>query len=118
VRIDFVEATPCAAGRRVRAIVHLGGLTPADVVVGLTPGRTACAVACPADRRLWSCESLDNDAVVFERLIPRAEDVAGSEWTICVHPAGGAAGRPVVYPLRLAPVTPEEPAATAPPRRP
>jgi hypothetical protein len=118
VHVELVETSPCAAGRHVRAVVCLGGLTPADVVVGLTPGPVDGTTACSADRRMWSCESLDNGAVVFERLIPRAEDVAGGAWTVCVCPAAGALGRPVVYPLRLPPAIPAEPTGPTGPGKP
>ena len=101
VHIDLVETTPLATGCRVRAVVDLDRLTPADVVVGLTPGSPGGAIACPSDCRMWSTESYDNGRFVFERVIPPAESLAGTDWAVCVCPAGGLTGRPVASPLRL-----------------
>ena len=101
VHIDYVEAVPCATGRRVSAVVQLGDLAPADVLVGLAPAETTGTAACSPDRRMWSCESLDNGRVVFERVIPPDEHAAGGDWIVCVRPAEELIGRAVQYRLRL-----------------
>lgn len=103
VYVDVVEVEPCANGRRVRAVVHLGGLTPADVLVSLTPADTSEAARCATDQRLWSSESFDNGRFLFERVLSAGEQAAGDAWMVCVRPAEPSTGRPVLYPLRLEP---------------
>jgi hypothetical protein len=102
VHIDFVEVEPCARGCRVRAVIDLGDLMPADVRVGLGPADAVdpCA-ACRDDGRMWSSHAHDNGRVVFERVVPPGEDAAAGEWVVCVHPAHELPGRPVVYRLRF-----------------
>ena len=99
VHIDVVETEPCEGGWRVSAVVQLGGLTPADVVVRLAPAAQAAAQDWPPEWRLWSATSYDNGCFVFERVIPHG-DVSG-DWVVAVHPALPPVGRPVVYPLRI-----------------
>jgi hypothetical protein len=110
VRIDVVEAEPGARGCRVRAVVDLGDLAPADVRVGLGPAEVAGTEPCAAHRdeeRMWSSHAYDNGRVVFERVVAPGEDAAG-EWVVCVHPAHELPGRPVVYRLRVeAPAAPD-----------
>jgi hypothetical protein len=109
VRIDSVLLEPCGTGRRVRAVVQLGGLTPADVHVGLLPAATADplakALATDAARscadRMWSAESYGNGVVVFERVIAAAEEAATDSWVVYVTPVDVPGGRPLLYPLRL-----------------
>jgi hypothetical protein len=101
VHVDLVAAESCACGRRVRAVIRLGDLTPADVVVGLAPARAVGTAACSPDRRMWSSESYDNGRFVFERVILPGEDVAAGEWVVCVRPPEELIGRPLLYPLRL-----------------
>ncbi len=56
IHVDLVEVGPAPNGRRVRAVVRLGGLSPADVRVELL--RTEAAgdppAARPPARRMWS----------------------------------------------------------------
>jgi hypothetical protein len=108
VHIDFVEAEPCARGYRVRAVVDLGDLAPADVWVGLGPAEAAGTEPCATHRdneRMWSSHAYDNGRVLFERVVAPGEDAA-SEWVVCVHPAHELPGRPVVHRLRVEPPAP------------
>ena len=100
VHIDVVEIEPCERGCRVRAVVHLDGLTPADVVVRLAPAAQAAARDWPPEWRMWSIVPYGNGRFLFERVIARDGD-AGGDWVVAVHPAGALVGRPVVYPLRV-----------------
>lgn len=108
VHVDVVETEPHDHGLRVRAIVDLDGLTPADVHVHLVPAAAAASASWPADWRMWSCEAYGNGRVLFERTVPRpadAPDGLAGDWVVVVHPAGAIAERPVVYPLRVAALT-------------
>lgn len=109
VHIDFVEVEPCAHGCRVRAVIDLGALMPADVRVGLGPANAVgpCG-AHRDDGRMWSSHAYDNGRVVFERMVPPGEDATAGEWVVCVHPAYELPGRPVMYRLRGAAAEPED----------
>lgn len=79
VRVTFVDVVGEGFGipashRRVRVGVSLGGLTPADVAVHLTDGRTRCADAVGTDARtvrLASVRHQANGVVVFEGTVPQ-----------------------------------------------
>jgi hypothetical protein len=77
VRISAVEVAPILTGHRagwsrVAAVVELGDLAPADVVVTLVPvslDPERAARAVEADR-LWSVTSYHNGAYRFETDVP------------------------------------------------
>ena len=78
---------------RIRAVVQLDGLTPADVVV------TAQRVSSPAERtqsetlRLWSVQSHHNGEVVFEALATKQHDLDRMSYLlVTVEPAASAPG--------------------------
>ena len=106
VHIEVVETERFDRGYRVSAVVHLDGLTPADVVVRLAPAAQAAAQDWPPEWRMWSTTPYDNGRFLFERDIP-LEDDATHEWVVAVHPAGPPVGRPVVYPLQIGAPAPD-----------
>lgn len=101
VHIEYVEAhaLPEPRGALVRAVVQLGGLTPADVRVALTPAAAGVDAACEGGSPMWSCASYDNGAFVFECTVP-ARERGDDEWLVCVRPAEPDAGRPVLCRVR------------------
>ena len=113
LHVDVVETEPCGHGLRVRAVVDLDGLTPADVHVHLVPAAAAAAASWPADWRMWTVEPYGNGRVLFERVIARPADAAdgiagdwiAGDWVVVVHPASAIAERPIVYPLHLPAIT-------------
>jgi hypothetical protein len=102
VHIDVVETEPSAHGLRVRAVVDLGELTPADVRVNLLPVAAVEAATWPADSRMWSCESYANGRVLFERVLSPAANDGDGNWIVAVHPADAITEHPVVCPLPIA----------------
>ena len=105
VHVESVEATPHAGGHQVRAVVHLGDLTPADVCVGVTraaDAETLIAASgdCRGDDRMWSCASLHNGRYLFERVL-RCDESHEPEWVVHVRPNDPHEARPVLYPLYL-----------------
>lgn len=124
VHVESVETAPHASGRQVRAVVHLGDLTPADVCVGVTRAAEAesliaASVDCCGDDRMWSCASLHNGRFLFERVIPHGES-AETDWVVHVRPNDPRDARPVFYPLHLGtPAAPwTSPARSSPSRVP
>lgn len=92
VRIARAEASPNGqywnAGHPVlRAVVHLGALTPADVRVWARYRMAKEQTASGEPLRLWSVATLNDEEVVFESgmLGEALEDV--SELTVIVEPA-------------------------------
>ena len=89
VRVESVDVRPGPAGEHARALVQLGGLTPADVRVELF------AAEAPADMpteqqcqlRMCSTQSYDNGRFVFEATLPAGDEVRAREWMIHVHPS-------------------------------
>ena len=86
VRIHLVEVVPDSGGRRVRAVVQLGALAPADVRVELL--LTSRAREAPRDggRPMWSTQSYDNGCYVFEATIARDDLAADGDWLVRVSP--------------------------------
>ena len=79
-----MEAGP--NGPRVRAVVHLGALSPADVCVELL--RTDDAGADPPlrrARRMWSSHSYHNGRYVFESAFPADGRDAAHAWEVRVR---------------------------------
>jgi hypothetical protein len=89
--VKSAHVTPDIAGQCARAVVQLGGLTPADVRVELMPaGATGGSVATPSDeRRMFSCQALGNGCFVFETALPHRDVARVHEWLIHVHPSEG-----------------------------
>ena len=113
VHVESVETAPHREGRRVRAVVDLGELTPADVCVGVTRAANAesliaASLDCGDDDRMWSCASFHNGRFLFERVIPRGES-ADADWVVHVRPNDRHDGRPVLYPLHLGKPAPAAP---------
>lgn len=101
VHIEYVEAHPLPGdrGALVRAVVQLGGLTPADVRVALSPASGGVDAACEGGSAMWSSASYDNGAFVFEGAAPPREP-GDDEWLVCVRPVEPDAGHPVLCRVR------------------
>jgi hypothetical protein len=98
VHIEQVEVGaghPAAPDHRcVRAIVHLDGLTPADVRVLLLP-ITVLADDAPSGEpiaRLWSVRSLANGSYVFEASVPAGKLAGPRQLKVHVGPANDSIG--------------------------
>ena len=79
-----------------RAVIQLGGLTPADVRVELVPNSSSLAdVAAPAKHRMFSSYPYDNGCFVFEVSLSPRDTAQVREWSIHVHPRD-AVGQPPV----------------------
>jgi len=85
---------------RIRAVVHLGALLPADVQVecgvgGGERGHSASAV------RLWSTQSYGNGAFVYEGTITddTMGDIAPDDLVVHVQPAHGDSTRSSAAPV-------------------
>lgn len=80
-------------GRTVRAVVQLGGLTPADVRVTAQHVTSAAKRTRTGTLRLWSVQSHHNGEVVFEALATKQHDVERASYLlVTVEPAASAAG--------------------------
>ena len=86
VCVDVLEVVPSPRGRRVRAVVQLGGLSPADVRVELLPAPPGGGPA----RRTWSSQTYGDGRFVFEAELDAADaaDAANATWEVYVRPAG------------------------------
>jgi hypothetical protein len=81
--VDVVEIVSSARGRRVRAVVQLGRLSPADVRVEFVPVPPAGGVAA---LRMWSSQAYGNGRFVFEAELDAAAG-ADATWQVYVRPA-------------------------------
>ena len=88
-------------GACARAVIQLGGLTPADVRVELVPKDPGLADAVtPAERRMFSSLPYDNGCFVFEASLAPRDLALAREWSIRVHPHEGVGESPVSYQVR------------------
>jgi hypothetical protein len=96
VRVDVAELVATGSACRVRAVVHLGALSPADVHVELTPASAALADvgATPSEGDaavvaypLWCDHSYDNGCYVFDRVLSPIALVPHDAWSVRVRPA-------------------------------
>ena len=84
VDVDFVEVVPQPGGGRVRAVVRLGVLAPADVQVELRPADLDDARG--AGSPMWSAQSYDNGCYVFESPMASDQGATDGEWIVRVRP--------------------------------
>ena len=99
IHVDVVEVGPAPNGRRVRAVVRLGGLSPADVRVELLrAGATAGGSSRAQVRRMWSTQSYANGSFVFEALLP-GDGRPADGWQVRVRPADAPYPSPARRPL-------------------
>lgn len=99
VHIDLVEVVPGPSGGRVRAVVRLGGLTPADVEVEV---RASAPTGRSADgRAMWSSQPYDNGSFVFEATFAGDELAAHDEWLVRVRPRAPLPAPDVQHRLRV-----------------
>lgn len=96
VRVDVAELAATGSACHVRAVVHLGALSPADVHVELTPASAALADVgdAPSDADaalvaypLWCDHSYDNGCYVFDRVLSPVALVPHDAWSVRVRPA-------------------------------
>jgi len=88
VRVDSVQVVPMDAGKRLRALVQLGGLAPADVRVELVPATEAEdeRIGTHEGRWMFSSHSLANGCFAFDVTLPLGDSALPDEWVIHVHP--------------------------------
>jgi hypothetical protein len=90
VAVSSAEITAGPTATHVRAVLQLGGLTPADVRVELMPAGSAQRSASGAhegERRMFSEFALANGCFVFETALPLRDSAEPAEWLIHVHPS-------------------------------
>ena len=68
-----------------RAVIQLGGLTPADVRVIMMPIGPSVATGSPSEHRMFSCQAYDNGCFVFEAYLSPADTAGVRDWSIHVH---------------------------------
>jgi hypothetical protein len=101
VRVCSVQVTATAAGERARALVQLGGLTPADVRVELfAAGAEESAPAQGGQLRMFSAQAYGNGCFVFDAGLPPGDSAGPREWTVHVHPSEGCEEPRVLYRFR------------------
>ena len=84
-----------------RAVIQLGGLTPADVRVELVPKEPGFAdAATPANRRMFSSYPYDNGCFLFEASLYPRDAAEVRDWLIHVHPREALGRPPVSYEVR------------------
>ena len=87
VRVESAQISSSGACDCARAVIQLGGLTPADVRVELMPIDPAVPPAArPAEHRMFSSHAYDNGCFVFEAPLPRGDTAQMHDWLIHVHP--------------------------------
>lgn len=100
VRVHPVDLQPSRDGVRVRAVVRLGALAPADVHVELRPAaRTDEARA--RSRAMWSVQAYDNGCYVFEATLAHQDLAADVAWMVRVRPRAPLPAPDVLLRLRL-----------------
>jgi len=88
VRVCSVKIMPTDAGERARAVVQLGGLSPADVRVELLAAEAAeGAPAKDRQRRMFSTQAYGNGCFVFDAAVPPGDSARAREWMLHVHPS-------------------------------
>ena len=84
-----------------RAVIQLGGLTPADVRVELVPKEAGFAdAATPARRRMFSSLPYDNGCFLFEASLSPHDAAQVRDWLIHVHPPEAVDQTAVSYEVR------------------
>lgn len=103
VHVESVAVVSTSAGRRVHAVIQLGGLEPADVRVELTPASgTAAEMQIAGDARMCSTQSYENGAFVFESAPLPVETVPAADWMMRVQARDSRAAQPLEHKFRLA----------------
>jgi len=101
VQVRSVRVTPTETGERARALVQLGGLTPADVRVELfAAGSAEAAPAHHGQFRMFSTQAYGNGCFVFEAGLPPTDGARLREWTVHVHPSEAVEELRVQYRFR------------------
>ena len=101
VRVCSVQVTPTDTGERARALVQLGGLTPADVRVELFAARPAeGAPAQHGQLRMFSTQAYGNGCFVFDAGLPADDSAEPREWMLHVHPSEACEEPRVLYRFR------------------
>ena len=97
VRVLPLEPWPAGDGVRVRAVVRLGRLAPADVHVELRPGGDGVGV----DRAMWSALAYDNGCYLFEATLAHEDLADVAEWFVRVRPRAALPAPVVLERLRV-----------------
>lgn len=100
LRIHPVELQPAGDGLRVRAVVRLGALAPADVHVELRPA-ARIDEARARSRPMWSVQAYDNGCYVFEATLAQQDLAADVAWMVRVRPRAPLPAPDVLLRLRL-----------------
>jgi hypothetical protein len=87
VRVESAQISSGDVADCARAVIQLGGLTPADVRVELMPIEPEVPHAArPAEHRMFSSHAYDNGCFVFEASLPTDDTTQMHDWSIHVHP--------------------------------
>ena len=101
VQVASAEIAPSGGTHCARAVIQLGGLTPADVRVELVPDEPQVVDKAPAEeRRMFSSYAYDNGCFVFEASLARHEAARARDWLIHVHPPEAVDEPRVTYRFR------------------
>ena len=101
VRVFSVTVTPTEVGEQARALVQLGGLTPADVRVELfAAGADERAPEQHDELRMFSTQAYGNGCFVFDARLPPGDSARPREWTVHVHPSEAVEEPRVQYHFR------------------
>ena len=101
VRVYSVQVTPTESGERARALVQLGGLTPADVRVELLAAEPVeDAPAQHGQLRMFSTQAYGNGCFVFDAGLPADDSAQPREWMLHVHPSEAFEEPRVLYRFR------------------
>ena len=87
VHVDSVEIIPGPGSERIRAVVQLGGLVPADVRVEVVSPVVGPVSSMAVHERMSCDHALGNGAFVFESTLSPSAHAGPTEWLIHVHPA-------------------------------
>lgn len=102
VRVESAQIAPGGTGDCARAVIQLGGLTPADVRVELMPiSPELSSTDSPAEHRMFSSHAYDNGCFVFEAPLPTGDTAQMHDWSIHVHPHEAADEPRVEYRFRM-----------------
>jgi len=107
VQVTSAQISRGGDGDCARAVIQLGGLTPADVRVELVPAAAGAAgpagaagAAAPHERRMFSSFPYDNGCFVFEASLSPHDAAQVDDWLIHVHPREAVGQPPVTHRVR------------------
>jgi hypothetical protein len=104
VAVVAADVVSHPSGRHARAVIQLGGLTPADVQVELrsvSPSGQTTGHSADACLRMWSTQSYENGCFVFETPLPASGCTPSSEWMLRVRAPASSIPQQIQYPCTL-----------------